>query len=519
MPQSATDSATEHGDDGAAAALRIEHLSKTFPGTRALSDVSVDAYRGEVLALLGHNGSGKSTLIKVLAGFHQPDPGAYAWVDTEPLELGDPDDAKRHGLRFVHQDLGLIRELNAVDNMALTIGYVRTRLGRVDQSKQKEQTIALLRQFGVELDVLRPLADASPVERTSVAIARAMWDADQGPRVLVLDEPTAALPSREVSRLFEVIGQVRTAGHAVVYVSHRMDEIFQIADRVVVLRNGDVVGRGTIQEQSPDRLAVLIAGHEVMGGEVDTAASAHAGEVALRVRRLRGRYLRGVDLELRKGEITGIAGLLGSGREELPYAVAGASRSASDGPWWLSGREIEPPTAAIAPSLGIAFVPAERDREGLIPEFTVTENLTLGALPELREPSRLLGRRRERRQAREWLREIGVGEDRADQPITSLSGGNKQRILLARCLYTNPSVLVMAEPTAGVDIGARQSLYELLRRRAADGLSILLASSDTQDLLEVCDRVLVFRHGRIADTMVGDEVNAERIVSVMESVR
>lgn len=521
MPQPVADSTAEHGGGDGNAALRIAHLSKTFPGTRALSDVSIEAYRGEVLALLGHNGSGKSTLIKVLAGFHQPDPGALAWVDQEPLRLGDSDDATRHGLRFVHQDLGLIRELNAVDNMALTIGYTRTRSGRVNQSEQKAQTRALLGQFGVEMDVMRPLGDASPVERTSVAIARAMWDSDQGPRVLVLDEPTAALPSREVSRLFEVIRQVRAAGHAVIYVSHRMDEIFEIADRVVVLRNGNVVGVGPILEQSPERLASLIAGHEILEGDAGAhaPASSHAEEPALRVRGLRGRYLREVDLELRKGEITGVAGLLGSGRDELPYALAGATDSTSDGPWSLAGREIEPPTAVTAPSLGIAFVPAERDREGLIPEFTVAENLTLGALPELREPSRLLAGRRERHQAREWLREIGVDENKADQPITSLSGGNKQRILLARCLYTNPSLLVMAEPTAGVDIGARQGLYQLLRERADDGLSILLASSDTQDLVEACDRVVVFRDGRIADTMVGAEIRAERIVSVMESVR
>jgi ribose transport system ATP-binding protein len=195
--------------------LRIEGLSKTFPGTRALDDVSVECHRGRVLALLGHNGSGKSTLIKVLAGFHQPDPGARAWIDDEEIDLGASESALAHGLRFVHQDLGLIPELNAVDNVALTIGYTR-RAGRIDQGAQVARTRELLRRFGVDFDVTRPLAEASPVERTCVAIARAMWDWDEGPRVLVLDEPTAALPSREVSRLFDVIRDVRAAGHAVV---------------------------------------------------------------------------------------------------------------------------------------------------------------------------------------------------------------------------------------------------------------------------------------------------------------
>jgi ribose transport system ATP-binding protein len=514
----AESSSTQVAEGRGRPALRIEHLSKTFPGTRALDDVSIEAYHGEVLALLGHNGSGKSTLIKVLAGFHQPDSGASAVLDGEPLRLGDSDDAKRHGLRFVHQDLGLVRELNAVDNVALTIGYARTRSGGVNQGEQARRTQELLAQFGVELDVFRPLGNASPVERTSVAIARAMWDWDQGPRVLVLDEPTASLPSREVSRLFDVIKEVRTAGHAVIYVSHRMQEIFEIADQVVVLRTGRVVGGGPVGEQAPEALASLIAGHEMVEYAARPYSSFDEQNVALRIRGLHGRFLDGVDLDISRGEITGIAGLLGSGRDELPYAVAGAVPSTSTGQWWLDGREIEPPNSATAPGLGIAFVPAERDREGLIAEFTVAENLTLGALPGMRERGRSIAPRRVQAQARAWLADIGVGEETADRPITALSGGNKQRVLMARCLYTNPSLLVLAEPTAGVDIGARQALYDLLRDRAKQGLSILLSSSDTQDLVEACDRVLVMRNGQIADVMVGPEINAERIVFGMERV-
>jgi ribose transport system ATP-binding protein len=255
---------------------------------------------------------------------------------------------------------------------------------------------------------------------------------------------------------------------------------------------------------------------------VEYAARAHSSfdqqNVALRIRGLHGRFLDGVDLDISRGEITGIAGLLGSGRDELPYAVAGAVPSTSTGQWWLDGREIEPPNSATAPGLGIAFVPAERDREGLIAEFTVAENVTLGALPGMRERSRSIAPRRVQAQAREWLADIGVGEETADRPITALSGGNKQRVLMARCLYTNPSLLVLAEPTAGVDIGARQALYDLLRDRAKNGLSILLSSSDTQDLVEACDRVLVMRNGQVADVMVGPEINAERIVFGMERV-
>jgi ribose transport system ATP-binding protein len=498
--------------------LRIEGLSKTFPGTRALDDVTLQGRRGEVLALLGHNGSGKSTVIKILAGFHQPDPGARAWVDGEELALGDSEAATAAGLRFVHQDLGLIPELNAVDNVALTIGYTR-RAGRIDQGAQIARTRELLGRFGVDFDVTLPLAMASPVERTCVAIARAMWDWDEGPRVLILDEPTASLPSREVHRLFDVIREVRAAGHAVIYVSHRMEEIFELGDEVLVLRAGHVVGEGPVSAHTPEGLATLIAGHhlEAHGHQV----TERSPDVVLKVNGLRGLYLDGVDVELRRGEVLGIAGLLGSGRDELPYALAGAVPTTNDGGWFIEGREVAPPTAATAKDLGIGIVPAERGREGLIAEFTVRENLTLGALPGLtskRFGGSLFGRG-ELRAARAWLDELGIPEQLADRPVSTLSGGNQQRVLFGRCLHTDPKVLVLAEPTAGVDVGAREALYELLRARAREGLSILLASSDTEDLLSMCDRVLVLRRGRVAEELVGTAIDAERIVSVMESVR
>ncbi len=499
------------------AALRLSNVSKTFPGTRALDHVDLQADHGRILALLGHNGSGKSTLIKILAGFHQPDAGSKGWVDGQPLLLGSSEDARRHGLRFVHQDLGLIRELNAVDNVALAIGYSRTRSGQIHQGRQIARTKELLARFGVELDVTRPLGDASPVERTVVAIARALWDWEEGQRILVLDEPTASLPSREVSRLFEAVREVKAAGHAVLYVSHRMEEIFELADELIVLRAGRVVGAGAVADQTPQQLASLIAGKAMTEAEAQHNGSAKP-DVVLQISGLTARYLDGIDLELHRGEVLGVAGLLGSGRDELPYVLAGASPSRSDGPWLLNGRTIGAPSSGSAPGLGIAFVPAERARQGLIAEFTVGENLTLGALPQLGARG-VLSSRRTRAQARRWLQEIDVDVNTVDRPVSTLSGGNQQRILLARCLYTNPSILVLAEPTAGVDVGARQALYALLRERAQQtGLSILIASSDVEDLISVCDRVIVLVGGRVAAEMSGAEIDAERIVSVMENI-
>jgi ribose transport system ATP-binding protein len=315
-----------------------------------------------------------------------------------------------------------------------------------------------------------------------------------------------------------MVREVRAAGHAVLYVSHRMDEIFELADDLIVLRAGKVVGAGRVTDHTPAQLASLIAGHGVTTGAGPArTGGAIQSEIALSVKGLTGRYLDGLDIEMHKGEVLGIAGLLGSGRDELPYVIAGAVASTSDGPWRIDGREVAPPTSATAPDLGIAFVPAERGSEGLIPDFTVGENLTLGALPRIASAGRL-SPRHERSVARDWLAEIGVAADTQGRAVTTLSGGNQQRILLARCLYTQPSILVLSEPTAGVDVGARQALYDLLRERADAGLSILLASSDTEDLVSVCDRILVLSAGRVTALMAGSEIETERIVSATERV-
>jgi len=499
--------------------LRIQRLSKTFPGTRALSGAHLTARHGRVLALLGHNGSGKSTLIKILAGFHRPDPGSQAWVDGQPLQLGSSHDAKRHGLRFVHQDLGLVDELNAVDNVGLTIGYARSSLGRVAQRDQVRRTTELLGPLGIELDVLAPLRDASAVTRTCVAIARAMWDWKLGPRVLVLDEPTASLPSREVSRLFSVLREIRSGGHTVIYVSHRLDEIFDIADDVLVLRNGRVVGSGLVAEHSRQELASLIAGGDLPVGTANenTAANVRADKPVLSVRGLSGRSLRGVNFNLYRGEILGVAGLVGSGRDELPYVLAGA-KAASAGTLYLDDTTVAAPrTIDDALRLGIALLPAERDREGIVANFTVAENLTLGVLPSFRGRGHAFRPRLERNAARQWLREMDIPEERADHVITTLSGGNKQRVLLARLLYTNPSILLMAEPTAGVDVRARSVLYSLLRAKADAGLSVVLSSSDVEDIVTICDRVILMRAGRIVDELAKECITATAIIQITET--
>jgi ABC-type sugar transport system ATPase subunit len=497
-----------------ASVLRVTGLSKTFPGTQALRDVSFEIRTGEVHALVGQNGSGKSTLVKTLAGYHHADPGAQAWLDGEPFDMAALGDVAHHHLRFVHQDLGLVLELNAMENFALHSGYVRGRFGLVDWDRQEQVTRELLGRFGVEMNIREPLSEATPVERTIVAIAAALQGWDGGRGVLVLDEPTAVLPPNEVSRLFEIVGEVRRSGTSVLYVSHRLDEIFRIADRVSVVRGGRMVATEEVVSLTPRQLAGLMVGEDVDSDYRAGIADARGAPVALEVRELRSRYLRGVSFRLHAGEVLGIAGLIGSGGDEIPYALAGvyghvatgAARLTTDGDW-LDVGEIR--------RLGLPLVPAERAREAIVDEFGVRENMSLRVLDQLRDRGRL-SPGRERRLVDDWAKRLSVVSAGMDAPITTLSGGNQQKVVMARCLALKSSVLLLSEPTAGVDIGARLAIYELIAMEARRGLAVLICSSDHGDLLAMCTRVLVMRDGLIVREIVEDAMTESNLLHAME---
>ena len=366
--------------------LHIGGLSKTFGATRALIDASLDIQPGEIHALVGQNGSGKSTLIKTLAGYHTPDPGSRAELDGGPFELGQtvPD-----GLRFVHQDLGLVLELNAMDNLALHGGFAHGAMGRVRWREQAEETHRILARFGIDLDIHRPLAAATPVERTVVAIAAALQGWHGGHGVLVLDEPTAVLPHDEVERLFAMVREVRSAGTSVLYVSHRLDEIFELADRVTVLRGGRVIATHSVSDIDAAGLASEMVGEEVDPDYRAPVAARPDAPVVLEARDVHGRWLRGVDLDVHRGEILGIAGLAGAGVLELPYVIAGCAPHAVTGRIRLPERSEEWSDAADARELDIPLVPADRGREGIVAEFAVSENLSLSILGRLGRRGRL----------------------------------------------------------------------------------------------------------------------------------
>lgn len=489
-------------------ALRVRGLTKTFGAAQVLRGVDLDVRAGEVHAFIGANGSGKSTTIKVLAGYHDADE-ATCEVGGESVTLTTRT-AKRHdGLRFVHQDLGQVPELSAVDNIALAHGYQRTRFGAIDWKAQRELTRRALARFGTHVDIEEPLAAHSAVVRTELAISAAVHGWEPGQGVLVLDEPTAMLPPTQVERLFEVVRSVRDSGAGVLYVSHRLDEIFALADRVSVIRGGAIVGTYAVADVTADDLADAMVGTRGASTRHVVKATGAGEDVVLRATGLTGRTMAGIDLELRRGEVLGIAGLVGSGSEEVPYAVAGRLTGPRGGTVTL--------TDGGTPH-DIPLVPGNRITEGVFLEASVAENLSIGSLGSVSSGPRL-SQRRERAVVDDWIRRLQIAAPAADAPISTLSGGNQQKVVLARCLNRAPQILAMSEPTAGVDIATRSRIYDLVATEAAAGLSVVVTSSDPQDLVALCSRVLVVRDGRVVAELVGDDVAEHTIVRAIEGIR
>lgn len=487
--------------------LVIERLSKSYTGQLALDSVDYNVGRGEIHALLGHNGSGKSTLIKVLAGYHRPDPGGEAWLDGQPIELGSAASARARGLRFVHQDLGVIREMSVLDNVILGGDYRRGWW--VADGFESGDVKRLFDELELEIDPRRRLGDLGPAEQTMVAIARAVRDGVDGNGALLLDEPTATLSDRGTCQLFALLKRIRSLGKPIVYVTHRLNEVLELADRVTVLRDGRRVATEPIAACDHERLVELIVGAAVEEFYATSHSNTPSEDAVLCADGLAGGTLRSLSFGVRKGEIVGFAGVEGSGREEVAELLfGGVPWDGGELRWEGTTRTRLDPTTAI--TAGMAYLPADRKQHGAITAFTVRENLTL---PQLRAKGwRWLSLSKERADARRWLERMSITPSDPERSFATLSGGNQQRVLLARWLRCGARLFLLNEPTQGVDVKAKAEIYRELAAAAERGAAILIASADAEDLAATCDRVLVLVRGEVVAELHGSELTVDAIV-------
>jgi ribose transport system ATP-binding protein len=503
--------------------LRLRHLSKQFGGTRALDDVALEVAGGMVHGLLGHNGSGKSTLIRILAGYHAPEPGGELELNGEPVRLPlRPGQFRELGMAFVHQDPALLPALTVTENLRIG-AFARGMLGRVSWRRQAAEVGALLAEFGIDCDPLARVERLRPWQRPLLAIVRAVDEVRRltapggavgggGARsgLLVLDEPTAGLGDASVERLFAVIERVKLAGFGVLFVSHDLDEVLAITDQVTVLRDGRVAGSGVTSALGKDALVEMIVGRRIER-RAPAAIAAADGPPLAAIRDLRGPGVRDAGFGIGAGEILGMTGLIGSGFAEVGALLAGAL-PARTGRLRIAATELALPglTARRAIAAGIAYVPADRRRTGCVGELTVGENIGLPVLDRLVRGG-MLTPRALADHAGALCRRFDVRPPDPALPLDALSGGNQQKALLAKWLQLSPLLLVLEEPTQGVDVGAREQIFAAIRAWAADGACVLCLSGDHEQLALLCQRVLLFRRGRIVAELTGADVTEERM--------
>ncbi len=487
------------------ALLELRGISKQFPGVRALSDVRFDLRSGEVHALMGENGAGKSTLIKILCGVQPPDEGEIV-LDRAPVTIANPLHAYALGISPVHQELHLEPNLSVAENIFL--GRQPTnRFGLIDHRRLLKEARQVLEELGVSMDPQALVGGLSIAERQVIAIARAV---SMHARIMIFDEPTSSLSRRESELLMAMIRRLRDQGVGIIYVSHRMEEIFSLCDRVTVFRDGRYVATRDVAATSMGELVRMIVGRDLESSAPRVATD--TGAVVLEVRRLSKRgMLRDVSFSLRRGEIVGLSGLVGAGRTELARTIF-CDMLADEGEVLVDGKPFRGRNPRHAIAAGIGLVPEDRKEQGLVISLAVMSNISMAHMCSLTRLGVLSGAR-ERRLARDYVERLAIRTPTVEQKAMYLSGGNQQRVVIAKWLAIQPKVLIVDEPTRGVDIGAKAEIHNLLRQLAANGMAILMISSDMPEVLAVSDRVLVMHQGRLAGELSAAAATQETIMN------
>lgn len=493
--------------------LEMEGITKSFPGVKALDGVNIKAYSGEVLALLGENGAGKSTLMKILSGVYKKDSGKIL-IEGEEVEPSNIKEAERLGVAIIHQELSVLPNLTVGENIFLGNEKFSKFSRRINKSLLRERSKSFLEQIGSKVDPDTLVSDVSVGEMQMIEIAKALT---KNSKIIIMDEPTTALTEVETKKLFEVIEKLKEKGIAVIYISHRMEEIFAICDRVTVLRDGQYVGDAKTKEVTNDDLIAMMVGRKLE--EQFPYRKAKVGDVILRTENLQYKNkVNSVSFEVKAGEILGVAGLMGSGRTELAKIIFGEYRKEA-GEIYINGEKVKISSPQDGIKNGICYLSEDRKKEGLVLGMSVGENMTLSNLVSYENSLKKIDKRKEREDIEEYIKKLSVKTPYPEQLMKNLSGGNQQKAILAKWIMLSPKVLIIDEPTKGIDVGAKKEIYEVLNELKASGKAIIMISSDLPEVMGVSDRIMIMHEGKVSGILSHEEANQERIMKYAVGVK
>lgn len=493
--------------------LQMKDVSKSFPGVKALEDVKLEAYSGEVLALLGENGAGKSTLMKILSGVYKKDRGSILIQGSE-VDIKGIKDAEKLGIAIIHQELSLLPNLSIWENIFLGNEEFNGITRRINKKELKEKSKILLGDIGFNIDVDTLVKDLNVGEKQLIEIAKAL---SKNSKIIIMDEPTTALTDVETENLFKVISKLKSENMGIVYISHRMDEIFQICDRVTVLRDGKYIGEVKTKDITKDDLISMMVGRKLE--EQFPYRKSSMGHAILKVENLSfDEKVCDISFEAKSGEILGIAGLMGSGRTEMAKTIFGEYRKSS-GRIIVDGEEVNICSPKDSIEKGICYLSEDRKKEGLILGMSVGSNMTLSNLKKYENGAKRINKVEEGKEVEEYIKKLSIKTPSAEQLIKNLSGGNQQKVILAKWLMLSPKVLIIDEPTRGIDVGAKKEIYEVLNELKAMGKAIIMISSDMPEILGISDRILIMHEGRISGELNREEASQETIMKYAVGIK
>lgn len=484
--------------------VRMEGIRKSFGGVKALNGVSLAVKPGEIHALVGENGAGKSTLMKILSGAYQKDEGSIE-IDGVPVEIGSPRRGKELGVGIIYQEFELAGDLSVAENIFLN------RLssgGLIDWKRLYEKAEAVLHSLNFDINVKSRVQDLSVAYQQVVEIAKVL---SQNAKILILDEPTAVLSPKETAALFETLNKLRGEGVSIIYISHRMEEIFQIADSITIMRDGEVTGTGRCDQMEMNQVIEMMIGRKL--STMFPPRTVEIGEEILRVEELEGEAFRRISFSVRRGEVLGISGLVGSGRSEIVRAIFGADRKKS-GKVYLNGKEVTIRSPKDAVRLGIGLIPENRKEQGLVLEFAVKHNITMPNIRSVRGALGVIRQKQENRLAQSLVEKLTVKTDSIDTAVHQLSGGNQQKVVLAKWFNTDSQVIIFDEPTRGVDVGAKIEIYNLINEFAKRNLGVIIISSELNEIIGMCDRTIVIDNGEKKGELKKEELSELNIMKL-----